>query len=137
MDKKAILLAEYTEAANSCRAHEQHTRTALAAYLAFSIALETIIFSSVVTNTGRVALSFVGFVVGVFVANTVLRSRAHYSAFVSRAKEIEAALGMHLYTKAWPAAEATRTFSTKLAIFGIVGALTAFFLGASLWFAFR
>ena len=132
-----ILLAEYAEAGNSCRAHEQHARAALAAYLAFSTALLALTFSSVVTNPGRVVLCFVGFLVGVFVGNAVLRSRAHYAAFVGRAKEIEAVLGMHLYTNAWPTAQATGTFSTKLAIFGVVGALAVFFLGTSLWFAFR
>lgn len=137
MEKDEILLAEYSEAGNSCRAHEQHTRAALAAYIAFSTALLAITLSTSVTNGARVVLCFVGFGVGVFVANLVLRSKALYTSFVNRAKEIEAALGMQLYSNAWPHAQATGTFSSKQAIFGVVGLIAFFFFAASLWFAIR
>jgi hypothetical protein len=135
MEREAILLAEYVEAGNACRAHEQHARAILAAYLAFATAILAIVFSIAMHNPGRVFLCFLGFCVGVFVAIAVLRSRAYYSAFVGRAKEIEADLGMRLYSNAWPVVESTGTFSSKQAFFGLVGGIATFFLAASIWFA--
>lgn len=136
MEREQILLAEYKEACDFCRAHEQHTRTALAFYLALSTAILAASYAPAVSATGRVWLGFLGFGVGIFVLNIVLRSRAHYASFVGRARNIEKQLEMSLYTSAWPSAEASGTFSNKVALAAIVGLVALYFLVSSAYWAF-
>ena len=135
MEPEQIFLAEYKEACDFCRAHETHTRTALAFYLAFSAALIAATYSPAVFSGGRVWLDFLGLAVGAFVLNIVLRSRAHYTSFVGRARSIEGQLGMSLYTSAWPSAEASGTFSNKVALAAIVGVVALYFLASAAYWA--
>lgn len=137
MEPEQILLAEYKEACDFCRAHETHTRTALAFYLAFAAAVIAATYVPAVSpaGAGRVWLDFLGFGVGVLVLNIALRSRAHYTSFVSRARSIEGQLGMSLYTSAWPSAEASGTFSSKVALAAIVGVVALNFLASAAYWA--
>lgn len=135
MDAEQIALAEYKEACDICRAHEMHTRTALSFYLAFSGALIAASYTPVITLGGRVWLNFLGLAVGVFVLFIVLRSRANYTAFISRARVLEEKLGMNLYSSAWDSAEASGTFSSKLALAAAVGSICIYFLLSAAYLA--
>jgi hypothetical protein len=137
MDQTEVLLAEYAEAGQVSRAHEQNVRQALNAYLAISAAITAVCFTNAVSNAGRASLCFFGLAAGVFILNTVFRHRAYYRSYIARAKAIEAELGMTLYTRAWEDIKASRTFSNKLAIAAVMVLLLVAFGIFTFVFAFK
>ncbi len=131
MERHTTLLAEYAEAGQVSRAHEQNVRQALNAYLVLAAAIVAVCFSISLSNAGRSALCFLAFSSGAFILNTVYRHRAFYASYVARAKVIEAELGMTLYTQAAQDVKSSNTFSNKVAIAAVfVLLLTAFGISA-------
>jgi hypothetical protein len=137
VDRTPVLLAEYAEAGAVSRGHEQNVRQALNAYLAISAAIVAVCFTTAVSNPGRACLCLFGFAAGAFILNTVFRHRSYYRSYITRAKEIEAELGMKLYTEAWKEIRSSNTFSNKLAIAGVMVVLLAGFGVFTFVFAFR
>jgi hypothetical protein len=137
MDRAEVLLAEYGEAGEVSRAHEQNVRQALNAYLVIAAAIVAVCSTDGVSNPGRAWLCFFGLAAGTFILNTVFRHRAYYRLYIARAKAIEAELGMKLYTQAWEGIRSSRTFSNKVAIAAVLVVLMSGFGLFMFIFAFK
>lgn len=92
ISKEEMLLSEYTEAGLITRQHEELTRRSLNLYLVVASALIGAIqfFSQKNINVQFLfLLETVGFLYGLMLFNTVLRSRQYYRIYIERAKTIE------------------------------------------------
>ena len=137
MEREAILLAEYGEAGQVCRAQEQYVRATLSMYLVFSGALLALMATKAVATAALVYVAFAGFAVGVCMFWLILRHRAIYGAYVKRAKAIEIELKMQLYrgsnlSVSMPDQPTAKTMSAF-----IVAAIAVAFLIAGVVFALR
>jgi len=95
--RSKILLTEYQEGGQRCRAFEQLIRLSMAAYLAFSGTICGIIYASNTSRGTRIALSVIGALVSALLANSLIRLRRYFTCYMDRLKEIERELGMKLY----------------------------------------
>ena len=135
-ERTEILLVEYAEAGQGCRAQEQYVRTTLNMYLAFSGAVVVGLMAlKAVSAAAQTYICLAASVVGLCMFLLVLRHRKIYGALAERAREIEAELQMSLYTqvkkKLWGAGEPT---AKTLSAF-IIGLIAAGFLVAAVVFA--
>ncbi|MBI2750522.1 MAG: hypothetical protein HYX43_14695 [Burkholderiales bacterium] len=136
MDRPAILLAEYAEAGQVCRAQEQYVRSTLSMYLIFAGALVALMTTKAVPSPmALVYVSFAGFAVGVCMLWLVLRHRAIYGAFVQRAKAIEAELQMTLYSQSNLSVSMPHQPTAKTMSAFIIGIIAFGFLIAGIVFA--
>jgi hypothetical protein len=135
MERPAILLAEYAEAGQVCRAQEQYVRATLSMYLIFAGALVALMSSKGVPPSALVYVSFAGFAVGVCMLWLLLRHRAIYGNYVARARAIEAELGMSLYSDANLSVSMPNRPTAKTMSAFIVGFVAACFLLAGGYFA--
>lgn len=137
MDRAEVLVAEYAEAGEVSRAHEQNVRHSLNAYLVIAAAIAAVCSTNAISNPGRAWLCFFGLATGAFILNTIFRHRAYYRLYIARAKAIESELKMELYTQAWKDIRASRTFSNKVAIAAVMVVLMGGFALFTFVFAFQ
>jgi hypothetical protein len=135
VDRAQIQLAEYQEAAQVCRAHEANARMAVSVFLALAGGIIAVSFTNTVAVFGKVVLLFLGLGVSLLMLNVVLRHQQYYRAYLARAKVLEAALEMTLYTEAGKEAESFPSFSNKTALAAVIGLLSIFFLVSAIYFA--
>ena len=89
MDREAILLAEYAEAGQCCRAQESYVRATLSMYLVLSASIAALMVSVPMSMTVRAFICFAAFAVGFCMLLLVLRHRKLYAAFAGHARAIE------------------------------------------------
>ena len=95
-----MLLAEYSEAGQACRAHEGYVRTTLNMYLTLSVAVAGFLVSVSIAPAMKAYVCAVTAVISMCMVLLVMRHRKIYSVLAQRARDIETELGMALYTQA-------------------------------------
>jgi len=130
MERGTVLLAEYSEAGQSCRAHEGYVRTTLNMHLTLSTAVAAFLVSSSLNAVAQTYVCFGMAAVSLSMVLLVLRHRNIYSNFARRAREIEAELGMTLYTQTKPNTSSGEPTAKTLSAFiiGLIG--VAYFVAA-------
>ena len=128
MERDTVLLSEYSEAGQTCRAHEGYVRTTLNMHLTLSAAVTAFLVSSHLSAFAQTYICFGMAAVSLCMVFLVLRHRKIYSAFVQRAREIEAELGMTLYTKASTSSSGPTAKTLSAFIIGLIG--VAYFIVA-------
>lgn len=99
MERETILLAEYSEAGQSCRAHEGYVRTTLNMHLTIAVAVSAFLVSSTLSIIVQTYICFGMAAFSLCMVLLVLRHREIYAGFAERARDIEAELCMKLYNE--------------------------------------
>lgn len=137
MHRTEILLAEYAEAGQGCRAHEQYVRATLSMYLALAAAIAGLMVAvDIPAAVVRTYICLAASGVGWCMVLLVLRHRKIYAALADRAREIEAELGVSLYTQAKTKISGDEPTAKTLSAF-IIGLIAVLFLVAAVVFAFK
>ncbi|MBX3672687.1 MAG: hypothetical protein KF776_06905 [Burkholderiales bacterium] len=131
MERTEVLLAEYSEAGQGCRAQEQYVRTTLHMYLTLSAALSAFLVSVAIPPMVKAYVCLAAFGVGVCMTLLVLRHRKIYGALADRAREIEDELKISLHTQVKAKVSSSGDPSAKTMSAFIIGLIAAGFLVAA------
>ncbi len=96
---KEILLREYAEGGNLCRSYEQLSRTGLAIFIPFAMAVIAYVLRESTQVLPNIILSLLGLIVSVLTWAMMFRVRAFYHEAKTRAIEIEKKLHMDFYQR--------------------------------------
>lgn len=132
-----ILLAEYAEAGQGCRAQEQYVRATLSMYLVLSAAVSALMVSVSITALVKIYICLAAFGVGFCMLLLVLRHRKVYAVLAGRAREIEAELHMSLHTQVKRKLSGSGEGTAKTLSAFIIGLIAAFFLIAAVVIAIK
>lgn len=125
---KEIQLKEYAEAASLCRSYEQLSRTGLAIFIPFAMAVIAYVLRESTQVLSNIILSLLGLIVSVFTWAIMFRVRAFYHVAKTKAIEIEKKLYMDLYQRLDTRFKGHYiTPSNKIAMMWIVGIFTVSF----------
>jgi hypothetical protein len=134
MDRAAILIAEYAEAGQCCRAQESYVRATLNMYLVLGAGIAALLASVPMPFWVRAYICFAAFGVGLCMFLLVVRHRNVYAAFAKRAREIESELGISLYSQAKSQMFRSGEATAKTLSAFIIGGIAIVFLGAAVSF---
>lgn len=135
-ERTEILLVEYAEAGQGCRAQEQYVRATISIYLVLAGAVFGLMVSLHVSAFVGTYTCLLVAGVGWCMRHLVLRHRKIYAALAERASDIEAELQMSLYTQTnEKLSEAGGPTAKELSAF-IIGLVALGFLIAAALFAF-
>lgn len=97
-NEQEILLKEYKEAGETCRNHDQLTRTGFSIFAAVQAAIIGFIgIRKEIGSLELVLLEVLGLLLSVVILLTTLRLHYRYKTYMERARCIERHLGMYLY----------------------------------------
>ena len=111
---KQVMLLEYQEAGQACRNNESLVRTGISLFTAVQVAILGFIQTRNCVTLETLLLEILALVVSVVTFLTIIRLQMLYTAYMKRAKEIEAKLKMKLYTAGWRYMETQKPPAQKI-----------------------
>jgi hypothetical protein len=130
MDHAEILKTEYLEAGQSCRAQEGYVRTTLNMFLTLSTAVAGFLALAQIGLPAKAFICAVTAGIALCMLLLVLRHRKIYRGLLDRARQIEAELGMSLYSQT-PLSGGFDTTAKTISAF-IIGLIGAAYLVAAI-----
>jgi hypothetical protein len=94
-----LLLAEYSEAGAQCRNQDLLTRTNNLVFMAFFVAMTGLMEKNDNDLVDALVYGALGIVGSLLFLHVGLRTRAQYTVYMQRAREIETALGFDLFLR--------------------------------------